>query len=337
MTGVESGIPASIDPLPRAHFRCGRCYIGAALHAVSSPLTNHDSNNKLPGHDALGIAFVLLSGLGVVFLPTTAKLAYLDGSNVMTVALARGAVATALLALIAITLGQSLRLPSSLLVSSLVAGLGQVFFVYGVYAAIESINISLALLILYLYPIVLAVHQHLRGAIHIGPAQWLCALIACCGLAMIVGLRVETTPLSGLALALMAMLAAVVITLSNVKVTATMGSLASNFYMSLWSLLVFLLALWTLGDMRIPETLPGQMALVGNGVAYCVAWVGFFAGARILGATRASMLSLVEPPAAALGAWLLFGETYTMPQWIGFFIVLAALFGFEKLSRTPGG
>jgi drug/metabolite transporter (DMT)-like permease len=46
------------------------------------------------------------------------------------------------------------------------------------------------------------------------------------------------------------------------------------------------------------------------------------------------MLSLVEPPAAALGAWLLFGETYSALQWCGFFVVLAAIFMFEKLSYS---
>jgi drug/metabolite transporter (DMT)-like permease len=75
--------------------------------------------------------------------------------------------------------------------------------------------------------------------------------------------------------------------------------------------------------------------LAGLSVTYCIAWVAFFAGARILGATRASMLSLVEPPAAALGAWLLFDETYTPLQWCGFFVVLAAIFMFEKLSYSP--
>jgi drug/metabolite transporter (DMT)-like permease len=46
------------------------------------------------------------------------------------------------------------------------------------------------------------------------------------------------------------------------------------------------------------------------------------------------MLTLLEPAAAALGAWLLFGETYTPLQWCGFFVVLGALFGFEKLARV---
>ena len=203
---------------------------------------------------------------------------------------------------------------------------------FGVYAAITSINISLALLILYLYPVVLAIHQHRQGVMRIGPAQWLCALLTCAGLALILGVRIEQMNLGGVALALMAMLATVVITVTNMRVTATMGSLASNFYMSLWSLVIFALALLLFGEFAEPQSASGWVALAGNGVAYCVAWVAFFAGARILGATRASMLSLVEPPGAALGAWLLFGETYTALQWAGFFVVLVALFFFEKLS-----
>ena len=85
--------------------------------------------------------------------------------------------------------------------------------------------------------------------------------------------------------------------------------------------------------LRLHWTLPLGALLLGG--LSPVAWVAFFAGARILGATRASMLTLVEPPAAALGAWLIFGETYTALQWLGFFIVLGALFLFEKLSHSP--
>jgi len=297
-------------------------------------LTTQASAIKPQQRDAVAIAFVMLSGLGVIFLPTTAKFAYLDGSNVLTVAFVRGLVGAALLMLVAVMFRQSLKLPGTLLRPSLIAGIAQVCFVYGVYAAITSINISLALLIIYLYPIVLAIYQHRQGTIQISSLQWLCALVTCGGLMLILGVRIEQMSLSGVSLALMAMFAVVVITITNMRVTATMGSLASNFYMSLWSLLVFGLILFLVGEFAEPHTTSGWIALVGNGVAYCVAWVAFFAGARILGATRASMLTLVEPPGAALGAWWLFGETYTPLQWAGFFIVLAALFLFEKLSQS---
>jgi drug/metabolite transporter (DMT)-like permease len=298
-------------------------------------LTTQASVINPPQRDAVGVAFVLLSGLGVVFLPTTAKFAYLDGSNVITVAFARGLIAVVLLMLVAMAMQQSLKMPRALLRPSLIAGIAQVFFVYGVYAAITSINISLALLILYLFPIVLAIYQHRLGIIKIHTTQWLCALVACGGLMLILGVRFAEINLIGISLALMAMLATVVITVTNVRVTATMGSLASNFYMSIWSLLIFSVVLLLIGDFAEPQSTSGWLALAGNGVAYCIAWVAFFAGARILGATRASMLSLVEPPAAALGAWFLFGETYSPLQWCGFFVVLVAIFTFEKLSH-PG-
>jgi drug/metabolite transporter (DMT)-like permease len=296
-------------------------------------LTTIANASKPLQSNAVGVGFVLLSGLGVVFLPTTAKFAYLDGSNVLTVAVARGLVAVTLLGLMVACMRLSFRLPRELLRPSLVAGIGQAFFVFGVLAAITSINISLALLILYLYPIVLAIHQHRQGIIRLQTAQWLSAMVAVAGLALILGVRFEQLNLYGILLALMAMLATVVITITNHRVTATVGSLVSNFHMSLWSLLIFSLLLLLAGEYAEPQTTFGWIALGGNGIAYCVAWVAFFAGARILGATRASMLTLVEPPAAALGAWFLFGETYSPLQWCGFFVVLLAIFAFEKLSH----
>ncbi len=280
-----------------------------------------------------GIGYLLLSGLGVVFLPTTAKLAYEADSNVMTVAFARGIVSTLLLLLVVLLLRQSLRLRRDLLLPSLVAGIAGAVFVYGVYGAILTINISLALLILYLYPMVLATWSHLAGSIRLAPAQWLWGLVAILGLALILGVRVDQISPVGVALALMAMLATVVITLTNVRVTEVSGSLVANFYMSLWSFLVFAAGLALFGDFRLPQTTLGWTGLIGNGVAYCVSWVAFFAGARILGAARASMITLVEPPLAALFAWFIFGETFTPLQWAGFALVLLALLLFEKSAR----
>ena len=317
----------------QAHALC-YCRLCSNYPGPDSTLTNSAQAAPPLQRDAIGIGFVLLSGLGVVFLPTTAKLAYLDGSNVLTVAIARGLIAMVLLTLIASILRLGMRMPRELLRSSLIAGAGQACFVYGIYAAIQTINISLALLILYLYPTILAIHQHRLGTIRVRPIQWACALAACAGLALILGVGFEQINLVGIALAVMAMLATVVITVTNVRVTAELGSLVSNLYMSLWSLLVFLLLLLLFGEVALPQSSFGWSVLAGNGVAYCIAWVSFFAGARILGATRASMLTLVEPPAAALGAWILFSETYSSVQWVGFCVVLVALFAFEKLSQS---
>ena len=65
---------------------------------------------------------MLLSGTGVVFLPTTAKLAYEAGSDVLTVAFSRGIIAVLTLLSAAIIVKQSLRLPRDMLAHSVVVG-----------------------------------------------------------------------------------------------------------------------------------------------------------------------------------------------------------------------
>lgn len=290
--------------------------------------------NKLLSRDTIGVAYLLLSGTGVVFLPTTARLAYESGSDVLTVAFSRGVFASLVLTLAAIAIGQSLRLPRALYLHSIVVGIAGAVFVYGIFGAIVTINISLAILILYLYPMVIATYEHFLGSTRLRPAQWLWGLLVCLGLMLILGVRFEQISLVGIGLAMLAMFASVVITLVNVKVAEATGSLVSNIYMSLWGALIFGVALLAFGEFLQPQTTVGWLSLTGNGIAYCVSWVAFFAGARILGATRASMITLIEPPLAALFAWMIFGETFSSTQWFGFVVVLASLFMFEKLSRV---
>lgn len=289
--------------------------------------------NKLLSRDTIGVAYLLLSGTGVVFLPTTAKLAYESGSDVLTVAFSRGVLASLLLTLVALLASQSLRLPRGLYLHSIVVGIAGALFVYGIFGAIVTINISLAILILYLYPMVIAIYEHFSGANRLRAAQWLWGLLTCLGLMFILGAHFGEISLVGIGLAMLAMLSSVVITLVNVRVAEVTGSLVSNIYMSLWGVLFFGVALLAFGEFLQPQTSIGWLGLAGNGIAYCVSWVAFFAGARILGATRAAMITLIEPPLAALFAWMIFGETFTLPQWFGFAAVLVSLFMFEKLSR----
>jgi len=296
-------------------------------------LASASHSPSVVSRDSIGIAFVLLSGVGVVFLPTTAKLAYQSGSDVFTVAFVRGVIAGAILLITALLLKRRLRLPRELMLLSLVVGIAGVFFVYGMLGAIVTINIGLAVLILYLCPIAVAAYEHYKGDIRLEPLQWAWGLVACAGLALILGVRFEASSLVGVSLSFMAMLAVVVITLGNVRLTSRLGSVVANLHMTLWGLLIFALVLLASGDFREPQSLLGWSGLFGNGVAYCVAWVAFFAGARILGATRASMITLIEPLLAAGAAWLIFGEDFSPMQWLGFAVVLFALFMFEYRAR----
>ena len=280
-----------------------------------------------------GVGFALLSGLGVIVMPTTARLAYENGSDTMTVALVRGLVATTILFLVLIGMRQKLSLPRECWRPSLIAGVAAASLVYGIYGAILTLNISLVILIIYLYPITIAVYEHIRGVVRLGGVQWVLIVVTCLGLGLVIGARFEEINVVGLALAFVGMFASVVITLVNHQVTQVVGSLRSNLYMSLWSAMFFAVILFGFAEFKAPHSMLGWGSLFANGVGYCVAWVAFFSASRILGATRASMITLVDPPMSVLVGWLVFGEILSGLQWIGFAAVLLALVLFERQAQ----
>jgi drug/metabolite transporter (DMT)-like permease len=296
------------------------------MHTTSSSSLANPSQWK-------GVGFALLSGIGVVIMPTTARLAYDSGSDTMTVAFSRGVVATIILLLILLALRQKISLPREYWMSSLLAGIGGILFVYGFYGALLSVNISLAVLIIYLYPITVAVYEHMTGVIKLSLRQWLLTASTFGGLVLVIGTRLEQMDFVGITLAFVAMFASVLITIANHRVTEAIGSLRSNLYLSLWSAIAFSIVLFLFGEFKEPQSTLGWGSLFVNGGGYCIAWVAFFAAARILGATRASMITLVDPPMAVLVAWLVFGEILTAFQWGGFVIVLMALILFEREAR----
>ena len=70
-----------------------------------------------------------------------------------------------------------------------------------------------------------------------------------------------------------------------------------------------------------------------NGVFNIGAWVFFFAGMQRIGATRASMLTSVDPIFSAILAYLLFNQFFSASQWVGFFLVIISLFCFEYFKK----
>ncbi len=310
------------------------CVISLALFAQPvSTLNTPPSLTESKPRDAVGYLYMLASAFGVIFLPTTAKLALESGSNLFTVAFMRAIIAIVILALAVLIMRQNFRLPRKLVASSLAVGLAGATFVYGMYGAILSINISLALLILFLFPMVVASWGHFTGGSKLKSMQWIWGSAAVAGLILIVGVKFGETSWLGIGFALLAMVSTVVITLVNVKIVDHTGSLVANLHMSLWGLLFFGAGLLVTRDFVLPQTTVGELGLLANGFFYCLSWVAFFAGARILGATRASMFTLIEPPMAAFIAWLIFAEVFTLWQWVGFCIVMFSIFMFERASR----
>ena len=114
--------------------------------------------------------------------------------------------------------------------------------------------------------------------------------------------------------------------------TDSLGSALVNLQTNMWSVAILSLAvLLPLGqDITLPQTTTGWIAILSNGTFYMLGFWLFFEGCRIIGVTRASILTLVDPLFAAIIAILFLGQFLTFFEWIGFAITLGALVVFES-------
>ena len=108
-------------------------------------------------------------------------------------------------------------------------------------------------------------------------------------------------------------------------------------YLELWilSLVLFL----PLGqEIALPETTMGRIAILSNGIFYLLGYWLCFEGCRLIGVTRASILTLVDPLFAAVVAILFLDQHLSSFEWTGFVIILSALLVFEirKSGKTAG-
>jgi drug/metabolite transporter (DMT)-like permease len=215
------------------------------------------------------------------------------------------------------------------------------------FAALETVPASLAALIVYLYPALVAVLS-LRFARPLeGRRAWLALGIATLGVAFAVGgiqadrvppmLGLLLTVVSPLIYAVWIILAARLggeratapphdaETAPDVDATAPAPAIA---IMATATFAVFWVAAALTGRPVDPRQVPADawVGLIGVGVvATALAMLTFYAGARRIGAAQASLVSTVEPVYTITLATLLFGETLTPIQFLGGALVLGGV------------
>ena len=290
--------------------------------------------NRVISKEVLGIIFILLASLSVAALPNSAKFALSDGAGMMTLLIVRGAIGIVFLTILLVITRSSFSLPKHLIIISIVNAILALGMIVSLYLAIYYIDISLSILILCLFPVVIAIISHLRGVEFVNITQWLCITFVLVGLTLLVLNDKSTISLLGIFFFFFGMGCAVITTFLSNKLTTEIGVLTTTFYLTFWGFLICLL-IFLLGSTYLPpQTNTGWVAIAVNGTFNIGAWAFFFAGMQRIGATRASMLTSVDPIFAAIIAYLVFNQFFSSIQWVGFFLVIISLIGFEYFKKT---
>jgi drug/metabolite transporter (DMT)-like permease len=210
------------------------------------------------------------------------------------------------------------------------------------YAGLETVSPSLAALIVYIYPALVAVFSLRFGRRLEGRRAWLALALALAGVALSVGGidPEKAPPIEGLLLVIASPIIYSIWIVLSARLAGerkdSVGELADDgaeaapaaaLMITTTAVVYWILAL-TSGQAVLPGAFPSEawFALIGIGVlSTFVAIQTFYAGAQRIGAAQAALVSTVEPIWTIVLAAILFGVGLTPVQLIGGGLILVAV------------
>jgi drug/metabolite transporter (DMT)-like permease len=201
--------------------------------------------------------------------------------------------------------------------------------VYFLFEAFARMDVPVTVLVYFTYPLFTGLAAAATRLEPLGLAGALAALVAFCGLALIVGANPAGLAVAGIAFALLASLSRVVILLIT---RARLGD-ADPRLISVWSMIAasaaFASASLITAHWQPPVTALGWYALIAASVGMVIAVLAVFISTARIGPFRTALFMNLEPLLATIGAGVFLGEVITPLQALGGAIMIGALVAFQ--------
>ncbi len=272
-----------------------------------------------------GVFLIFLSAFGFGLMPIFALYAYRGGVNVSTLLFLRFTSAALCFFAYLISSHTCIRVRRREMVG--LFSMGTVLYAMQstlYFSAVRYIPASLAALILYLYPVLVAFLS-----VIVDKESWSWKMVApsvlsLIGIAVVLGAPLDRLDGFGVLLAFGAALVYSIYIVMGRRILAQVSPVATSAFISAFAALSFLIY----GGIThsLVFELSVQTWLVIAGVALfstILAMATFFAGMNIVGPTRASILSTIEPVITIGFSALLLGEKLSWEQGAGAVLVIA--------------
>ncbi len=274
-----------------------------------------------------GRAFLVALAAGVILgtAVVVSRYAYDGGASGIVVATARSIIMTTAVAVGLRIAGIGWRLPRELLAAAVINGALMAVMTFGNIGAVEFISVGLASLLFFTFPIMIAVLVVVLGMERVRPAKLAAIVLAFCGLAIMLGASLGNVDIRGTIYSLVAALATALNAILLVRYFRTVNVFVATLHFSIYGLVVLLAIAWFYAEVRFPHSAAGWAGVVGVGVLQTIGTPMYLYAIARIGALKAGMATNIQPVAAIVEAWLLFGEVLSPAQAGGGVLVLLAI------------
>lgn len=270
-----------------------------------------------------GMVFALVTACGLGAITTQAKIFYTDGGNALTLMLARFVISTLIFGLLLLVKRNSFKVSGKQRLPLIALGVIWSGAMICYLMAVETISVSLAVLILYTYPLLVLAYSMFRRLLK--PSFALISLFCAAFVGLYLALSGSEVVLdvNGVLFAALASCGAAFTFICGARVAPRMSPLLLTFWVNALGLLLILPMMS--GKLSLPAASAGTIALVLATAFYLVAILSQFEALARLPAARAAFLLNLEPVVSILLAQLVLNETLSNVQLSGVILVIAVI------------
>lgn len=277
--------------------------------------------------EKLGLIVSLISGTAFATLAIFSKIAYNGGANVSSVLFLRF-VFTALIFWLYLGLKkQEVKYTKNIIVGLLLMGaLGygtmSAFFLL----AVSRIPASLAGMLLYLYPALVTTVTVLLKQEVLTRNKGIALAVTSLGLVMVLGASFNDVDLLGILFGIGAASVYTAYIVIGSKLLHKLDALVATAYIMTGSALAYTILGLTSKSLSFSYSISAWLAIGGIIIFSTVIAVGsFWMGVKLIGPSRTSIISTVEPLATVILAWIIFTERLTHIQLAGGLLIIAGV------------
>ncbi|MGH4052947.1 MAG: DMT family transporter [Clostridium sp.] len=275
-----------------------------------------------------GILYIILSACAFGIMPILAKLSYIGGANTYTTLFLRFFFAAIMLLYYLKSKGISMKVTRKQFILVLIIGVfGFTLTTSSLFMSYNYISIGMASMIFYTYPSIVTLLAFMFYKEKIYKRKIISLLISLIGIYILIDTGSVSFNLKGIILAAAAtLLYSLYVLGASHKEFRNINSYVLTFYISCASAVVMFVTANVTGDFNIHISFYALVSILLLAfISTVVALKAFLEGVRIIGPSKASIFSTIEPIVVLILGTLILGEPISVRIIIGSILILLSV------------